>query len=350
MTKEKIISLSCVLTILAVLYFIGDALTPFIISLTVSYLFLPVVNFADRNGIGRGVVSVAIIILVSICIASLILFVMPFVASKISNFIQAQYQFGADDIKLTISRYIEYYFPFMHGKSIIMLDEIVAHATSGAIKYLNDVFIDGIWISGARLVNFITILFVCPFITFYILKDWNIIRNEIVNLIPHRYREDYIKIITSINTSLSGYLHGQVKVCLFLSLFYSILLQICGLNFGLVLGILIGFVAFIPYIGFIIGLLIATVMAALQFSDPYRIGIVAGILVLGQIIEGNFVTPRIIGSSVDLHPNWVVFGLFVSVVVCGAIGAIFALPITAIAAAVVRFISEKYKKSTYYSN
>ena len=152
-----------------------------------------------------------------------------------------------------------------------------------------------------------------------------------------------------IDRVLSGFESGQVSVCVILGTFYSVALMMAGLNFGLVVGAIAGAVTFIPYVGAIIGGVLAIGLALFQFwGDWVSIGIVAGIFAIGQFLEGNIITPKLVGSSVGLHPLWLIFALSAFGTLFGFVGMIVAVPVSAVIGVLVRFALDHYLESTLY--
>lgn len=347
MFRRGIFATIVVISMLSILYLIRDALVPFLIATIVAYLTLPIVDFAHKHRISRGVASALVVFILAVIFACLVGLVIPMLFSKVADFVKVGLDASSDGLRESVVSFLDNHFHFLLGKTSYIVDKAFVAIVSNLGKLMDNVM-NQLWLSSAKVINFATVVFVCPLVTFYLLRDWHNVSSMMVKMLPLRYRADYLSIISDINKNLSNFLHGQMRVSLFLSLFYASALAIAGLNFGIILGLLIGFVSFVPYIGFLAGFITAAVMALVQFSESYRVIIVISILVFGQILEGNFITPRIIGRSVGLHPNWLVFGLFVSMVACGFIGIIFALPMTAITAVVVRFVIAKYRRSRYY--
>ena len=167
--------------------------------------------------------------------------------------------------------------------------------------------------------------------------------------LPLDHRETVRDLAREIDRVLSGFVRGQVSVCLILGTFYSVTLMMAGLNFGLVVGAIAGAVTFIPYVGAIIGGVLAIGLALFQFwGDWVSIGIVAGIFAIGQFLEGNIITPKLVGSSVGLHPLWLIFALSAFGTLFGFVGMIVAVPVSAVIGVLVRFALDHYLESTLY--
>ena len=191
-------------------------------------------------------------------------------------------------------------------------------------------------------------MFLVPILTYYMLRDWSEVIASIRSLIPIRYMGIVDEIFGGISENISKYLHGQAKVCLILMVLYSSILVANRLHFGLMIGMSIGAFAFVPFVGFITGLAVAAYVAFQQFGDTAHVMMVVISMLVGQFIDSNFVTPKIIGSSLDLSPSWMIFGLMSSFLVFGVVGALFALPIVVVGTVLVRAAIKFYRSTSYY--
>ena len=158
---------------------------------------------------------------------------------------------------------------------------------------------------------------------------------------PRRYFRPKNKII-------AGFIRGQLSVCLILGLFYSIGLKLVGLELGLLIGFIAGIISFIPYVGSITGFVLGCVLAFAQYGDVAHVLYVVAVFMLGQFIEGNFLTPKLVGESVGLHPVWVMFALLAGGVLLGFLGLMLAVPLAAIIGVLVRYGIKRYKQSSLY--
>ncbi len=151
-----------------------------------------------------------------------------------------------------------------------------------------------------------------------------------------------------VDRTLAAFARGQGMVCLILGAFYATSLMLIGLDFGLVVGVGAGLVSFVPYFGAISGFAVSVGMALLQFDDPLRIGAVAAVFVAGQVVEGNLLTPRLVGERVGLHPVWVIFGALAGGALFGIVGVLLAVPAAAVVGVLVRFAVTRYAASPLF--
>ncbi|MBA68716.1 MAG: AI-2E family transporter, partial [Rhizobiales bacterium] len=230
--------------------------------------------------------------------------------------------------------------------------EGVKNSFSGLIKegagFLGTV-IQQIWNSGKSILDVVALLVVTPVVAFYLLLDWDNMVAKIDSWIPRQHIGTVRELARRIDRTVAGFIRGQGTVCLVLGIFYGVSLSVAGLNFGLLIGLFAGLISFIPYVGSTIGLILAVGVALVQFWPDYiMIGVVAGIFFLGQFLEGNILQPRLVGSSVGLHPVWLMFALFAFGALFGFVGMLVAVPAAAAIGVLVRFALEKYLDSDLY--
>ena len=201
--------------------------------------------------------------------------------------------------------------------------------------------------------NIIGTIFLCilsPIVMFMMLKDSPLIKKKIYLLCPKNIKNDFIQLTEEVHESVFKYIEGQTVVAIVLSMCYSLLLFSIGLKHFVLLGILIGFSSFIPYIGFYFSTTVVLFSVYNQFHDLKRMLVTLLFLLIMQVIDCSFITPKIVGKKLGVHPLFVIFGVLVSVPLFGFIGVILALPIVGIVGVVFKFLVKKYKNSDYYNN
>jgi len=190
---------------------------------------------------------------------------------------------------------------------------------------------------------------VTPIVAFYLLVDWDDMIVTVDNWVPREHLETVRALGRDINAAMAGFIRGQGTVCLLLGFFYAVGLSLAGLKFGLAIGILAGALTFIPYAGALIGGVLAIGVALFQFwPDVWSITLIAIIFGLGQFLEGNFLSPKLVGKSVGLHPVWLMFALFAFGYAFGFVGLLLAVPLAAAAGVLVRFGLGQYLSSRLY--
>ena len=202
---------------------------------------------------------------------------------------------------------------------------------------------------GLALLNLLSLLVITPIVAFYLLTDWDRLVARVDHWLPRQHVTTIRAIARDIDAAMAGFVRGQGAVCLFLGLFYAIGLTLAGLNFGVLIGLGAGLLSFIPFVGSLTGGLVSVGMALAQFwPDWLSVLIVAGIFVTGQFVEGNFLSPKLVGDRVGLHPVWLMFALFAFGYVFGFVGLLLAVPLAAATGVLSRFALDKYLASPLY--
>lgn len=343
--KDKIILGVAILAIFIwLIYLVKSVLTPFIFSLIIAYFLDPMVDKLEKSKkikfsrIGATTIILGMFLTVLI-IAGSVLF--PIIYSQLNSLIHTLPQyfqvFSSDFYPKVIELMNSFGFKIEEDFAQIIGNERF-------VNFSHDIFNNALD-SSMSFINILSLIFITPILVFYLLKDWDLLVKKINDYLPKTFSLEAKEIATDVDKTLSGYIRGQFNVCLILGLFYSIFLSISGLNFGFLIGFLTGLFSFIPYVGMICGVIIAFIVALFQWGmDINNLAIIAVIFLAGQMIEGNFLTPKLIGSRIGLHPVWVIFGLFVFGNLFGFTGILVAVPLTAIFGVIIRYFALKYKK------
>ena len=187
--------------------------------------------------------------------------------------------------------------------------------------------------SGLALLNVLGLLLITPIVGFYMLKDWDSFRKYFSGLVPKDRRPAVNAFMEIVDKSLSGFVRGQLMVCTALAFYYAVALMLAGLDIAVPIGIVTGYLIFIPYLGWTIGFLLAMGVAAAQFSDVAPIIVVMAVYLFGMGFEGWFLTPKLLGEKVGLHPVAVMFALLCGGVLGGLGGVVLAIPVASVLSA-----------------
>ena len=200
-----------------------------------------------------------------------------------------------------------------------------------------------IWSGGLAIVNLISLIVVTPVVIFYMLNDWDRMVAKVDGWLPRQHIETLRGLARDIDSAMAGFIRGQGSVCMALGIFYALALIMVDLNFGLLIGLVAGLLSFIPYVGSIIGGALSIGMALVQFWPEWFSGVIVGcIFIAGQILEGNFLSPKLVGDRIGLHPVWLMFALFAFGYLFGFVGLLLAVPMAAAAGVLVRFALKQY--------
>jgi len=205
--------------------------------------------------------------------------------------------------------------------------------------------------SAASVLNVIVFLIVVPVVAFYMLLDWDRMVARVDDLLPRDHAPVIRELASRIDRTLASFIRGQGTVCLILGAFYAMALMIAGLQFGLVVGLVAGLLTFIPYVGALVGGLLAVGLALFQFwgaDNWWMILVMGAIFQVGQMVEGNILTPKLVGSSVGLHPVWLLFSLSAFGALFGFVGLLVGVPVAAAIGVLVRYFVEQYQEGLLY--
>jgi predicted PurR-regulated permease PerM len=207
-----------------------------------------------------------------------------------------------------------------------------------------------LWSGGSALISLFSLIVVTPVVAFYLIYDWHKMIGAADSWIPVHQRDTVRELARQTDAAIAGSVRGQCAVCLILCTFYAVGLSVAGLNFALLIGLISGLITFIPYVGSMTGLILALAVAVAQFWPQYTpILIVLGIFLLGQFLEGNVLSPKLVGDSVGLHPVWLMFALLAFGYLFGFVGLLVAVPLAATIGVLCRFALRRYLESSLYT-
>lgn len=328
--------------ILVALWALGDVILPFVLGGAIAYVLDPIADRLERAGLSR-VASVAVITLVTILtFIVMFLLVIPTLVQQTAQLIET-----APDLFDRLQTALTNRFPDLMNESSTIRQQLLA--VGETIQSKGGEVINGVLSSALGLINVIVLLVVVPVVAFYLLLDWDNMTAKIDEMLPRDHTDTVRMLAARIDNTLASFIRGQGTVCFILGTYYAIALILAGLNFGLVVGFIAGMISFIPYIGALIGGALAIGLALFQFwGDWLSVGIIAGIFAIGQFLEGNILTPKLVGNSVGLHPVWLLFALSVFGSLFGFVGMLVAVPVAAIIGVLARYGIEQYKSSLLY--
>ncbi|MFD1160026.1 AI-2E family transporter [Roseovarius aestuarii] len=327
---------------LIALWFLGDVILPFVLGGAIAYFLDPVADRLEAMGCSRAL-SVAIITLIALLIFVIMaLLVLPTLVEQSIALFNVAPQLAKD-----LQAFLTSHFP-----QLLDADSTV-HKTllslGDTIKERGGQLLNSILTSAASILNIIVLFVIVPVVAFYLLYDWDNMVAKVDELLPRDHAPVIRQLARDIDETLASFIRGMGTVCLILGTYYAVALMVVGLQFGLVVGAFAGLITFIPYVGALLGGALAIGLALFQFwGDWLSIGLVAGVFMLGQVIEGNVLTPKLVGSSVGLHPVWLIFALSVFGTLFGFVGMLVAVPVAAAIGVLARFAIGQYKDSRLY--
>lgn len=331
---------------LGFVWLFSAVLLPFVAGLAIAYLLDPTVDRLETFGLPRWAATTVAMILFLLAVIVVLLLVVPLVQSQALHLIEVlpgYAQQARDGFAALMTRLSERLSP----EDVTKLRDAVGQYVGELVGWFGKM-VRGVLSGGMALFDVLTVVFITPIVAFYLLRDWDELVARVDSWLPLRHRAVIREQVGLIDTTLSGFLRGQATVCMALGGFYAVGLSLAGLDFALVIGLLSGVLSFIPYVGTMFGFVSSIGLALLQFDDPWRVGLVAGIFLFGQAIEGNVLTPKLVGDKVGLHPVWVMFALLAGGSLFGFLGVLLAVPVAASIGVLVRFSLSHYLKSPLY--
>jgi predicted PurR-regulated permease PerM len=328
--------------LLAVLWLLGDVILPFIIGGAIAYFLDPVADRLERMGLNRVVSTIVIFILLTLVVVLAGLVVIPLLIQQATDLVQV-----APEVFTQLRTFLAERFPTVMEEGSPLRNSLVSLGET--IQARGGELLQGLLSSAAGVVNVLVFLVVVPVVAFYLLLDWDRMVARIDELLPRDHAPTIRRLAGDIDRTLASFVRGQGTVCLILGTFYAVALMLIGLQFGLVVGLVAGLLTFIPYVGAIVGGALSIGLALFQFwGDWWWIVAVALVFQIGQLVEGNILTPNLVGSSVGLHPVWLIFALTAFGALFGFVGLLVAVPVAAAIGVLVRFAIEQYKEGRLY--
>ncbi len=331
------------LVFVAMLWFLGNVILPFIVGGAIAYFMDPVADRLERAGLSRTAATGTISIIALLVTVLLVLAVLPALFNQLTALVNE-----APTMFRQLQTFMLERFPQLQNETSTMRQtlENIGHVIQSKGGELAQTLIG----SAMGVINALVFIVVVPVVAFYMLLDWDRMVARIDEILPRDHAPTIRRLASEIDTVLAAFVRGQISVCLVLGTFYAVSLMLAGLNYGLVIGAIAGAITFIPYVGALIGGALAIGVALFQFwGDWLSIGIVAGIFAIGQFLEGNVITPKLVGNSVGLHPVWLLFALSAFGAVFGFVGMLVAVPVAAALGVLARFGIEQYKQSRLYT-
>ncbi len=339
--------LVALIAFLVFLWVFADILLPFFAGMALAYFLDPVADRLEKMGASRLVATIIILIAFVILFALFLMIVVPVLASQISGFLERMPEL-VQRLQSLVASSESTWLRDLIGVDGETLEENLGVVVTQGASWLSSV-LASLWNSGKSLLSVLSLFVVTPVVAFYLLYDWDNMVEKIDSWLPRDHRETIRDICSDIDRAVAGFVRGQGTVCIILGLFYAIGLTLIGLNFGLLIGLFAGVISFIPFVGSIVGFILAVGVAIVQFWPEFLpIFLSAAIFAAGQFIEGNILQPKLVGDRVGLHPVWLMFALFAFGMLLGFTGMLIAVPAAAAVGVVTRFGLRRYLQSELY--
>lgn len=333
---------------LLIIYQLLPILTPFLVSVLLAYMGDPVVDFLERYKVPRTVGVIAVFVLVSLIMLVLLLVLVPMIGRQLvslygltpllidwlqdSALPWLQLQLGIS-AKIDSLDSIKQMFSENLGKTTDVMQMLLAKITASSVVFLG-------WLANMLLI---------PVVTFYLLRDWDILVAKLRRLLPRKNEKLVVNLIAECHEVLGAFMRGQLLVMLALGVVYAAGLMVLGLELGLLIGLLAGLASLVPYMGFIVGIGAALIAGLFQFGlDPYLLLGIVAVFAIGQALESMLLTPLLVGDRIGLHPVAVIFAILAGGQLFGFTGVLLALPVAAVIMVLLRHLYTLYTDSTMY--
>ncbi len=327
------------------LYLLAPVLTPFVIAAALAYLANPLVNRLHRLPRSLAVSLIFVLIFGLLTLALLIL--LPILQQQISHLLTRLPTY-LTWLQHTTLPWIQQFLP----DELPSLDvSLIQQALDQYGQQLGNIA-SGVWQmlagTGRTLLYWLTNLLLIPVLTFYLLRDWQRVTHGVEQLIPRTGLATSRRLVQEADQILGRFIRGQLSVMLALAILYTLGLWLIGLDFALLIGIFAGAVSFVPYLGLIVGLVVAGIASVLQLQDLSGLPLVILVFGIIQILESVILTPRLVGDNIGLHPVAVIFAVLAGGQLYGFIGVLLALPVAAVGMVLIRELIRRYQQSTWY--
>jgi predicted PurR-regulated permease PerM len=327
-------------------WLLSGMLFPFVAGLVLAYMLDPLVDRVAGRGVPRSVATILVLTLSTTVLLAVLLLLAPLIYGQLQKLIGVLPEY-IRSIEAFFEPKVREFLTHLSAKDVESLRGAAGRVTGDIATWLVSV-LQNLLASGLALFDVLSVVFITPVVAFYLLRDWDRMVAAIDGWLPRPQAATIRAQMRDIDSTLAAFVRGQATVCLSLGLFYAGALTLAGLDFGLIVGLLSGFLSFIPYVGTIFGFIASVGVAFGQSGDLLWVGLVAGIFVIGQAIEGNVLTPLLVGDRVGLHPVWVIFALLAGAFLFGFVGLLVAVPVTAAIGVLTRFALRRYLASPFY--
>ena len=322
------------------LMLLSPILTPFVASALLAYLFDPMVDRLEKLKLSRSLAVLVVFIFMILLIIGFVALALPLV--------KAQIEVLAQQVPNYIAWVESKFLPYISGllgldefDPKVGLAEFLKENWSAAGQYAGSALKIVTGPSGWLVTSALNLLLI-PVVTFYLLRDWDLLVDHLGTLVPMERKAKVFMLARESDEVLGAFLRGQVSVMLALALIYSAGLALIGLDNALAIGVIAGLVSFVPYLGLVVGIVLAGLAAIVQTQSFLIVALVALVFVVGQLVEGMFLTPKLVGDKIGLHPVLVIFAVMAGGQLFGFFGILLALPVAAVLSVIVRFAYQHY--------
>lgn len=346
MSRIQVWSLLGLAAIIWLLALLEPILMPFFVSMILAYLGDPLTDWLEAKGLSRRLAVSVVFLVLSLVIGTACLVIIPLLGRQLAQLIEAIPVIFAW-VQTTVLPWVQSVSGMDFSTDFDQLRQTLTanwkETGTFAATLLAQVSRSGlaflVWIANLALI---------PVVTFYLLLDWDRLKGRIQDLLPRRFEPTVTRLAMECDEVLAAFLRGQLMVMLSLGVIYAIGLTLIGIQFGVLIGLVAGLASIVPYLGVIVGLAIAALVAFFQYGDLLHLAGVGAVFAVGQMLEGMVLQPLLLGDRIGLHPVAVIFAVLAGGQLFGFTGILLALPVAAVVMVLLRYLHERYKNSTLY--
>ena len=334
--------------IVYLIWLLAPVLMPFAIAAMFAYLGDPLADRLERWGLNRMWAATIVFLVLMIAVCGVLLLLIPLIAHQVENLITNLPRYGdwAQNVAWPWLQARLHLDPHLFD-SDRLVEVVKSHMAS--IGGVAGVVLSKVSRSGLSVVLWLTNLVLIPVVSFYLLRDWDRMVAKIDSMLPRSIEPTIAHLARESDKILGAFVRGQLLVMLALGTFYGVGLGLVGLSVGLLIGLVAGLLSFVPYLGFIIGFVAAIVAALVQFGDWTHVLLVCGVFMVGQLLEGYVLVPKLVGDKIGLHPVAVIFAVLAGGYLFGFLGVLLALPAASVIMVLLRYLVERYRLSELYT-
>lgn len=345
--KQALFWLALGIAFIVAILMLQEILLPFVAGLVLAYALDPVVERLERIGVGRLIASSVVVLLLLIIFILVLVFLVPLLIKQAQQFI-ASVPSEVERLAPILNDWAREQLGPRFDTLSAAVEEAVSSSSADWTGYAG-VVLNSIWARSGAVIDFLSILFITPIVVFYWLVDWPKMLKSLGEWLPRDHENTLRTLAGDIDRAVAAFIRGQGVVCLVLGTLYTVGLSTIGLDYGLLIGIATGVMSFVPVVGTLLGLVTASIVAVVQgWPDLTLLLLVIGIFALGQALDSGFLSPRIVGPAIGLHPVALIFALIVFSYLFGFVGVLVAVPVSAAIGVLIRFALKLYLKSPIY--
>jgi predicted PurR-regulated permease PerM len=334
--------------IVYLIWLLAPVLMPFAVAAMLAYLGDPLADRLERLGLSRTWAATIVFVVLLVLVVGVLVLLIPLIARQVENLVTNLPRYG-DWAQNTA-------WPWLQAQlhldphtfdSDRLLAMIKSHV--GSIGGVASAVLGKVSRSGLGIAMWLTNAVLIPVVAFYLLRDWDRMVAKIDGMLPRSIQPTIAHLAHESDKILGAFVRGQLLVMLALGVFYGAGLGLVGLSVGLLIGLVAGLLSFVPYLGFIIGFVAAIVAALVQYGDWTHVLLVCGVFVVGQLLEGYVLVPKLVGDKIGLHPVAVIFAVLAGGYLFGFLGVLLALPAASVIMVLLRYLIERYRMSELYN-